>query len=90
MSARKATSHNNTSGSGEGHEVETPQVNNRYSRVFCAAQGIWVKLATAQSTFRFLDKAQNLGVNTNDVNNFLSNQDKLQKVRKNAKHNSTL
>ena len=90
MSARKATSHNNTSGSGEGHEGETPQVSNRYSRVFRAAQGIWVKLATAQSTFRFLDKAQSLGINTNDVNNFLSNQEKIQKVMTNAKQNTTL
>ena len=90
MSARKATSHNNTSESGEGHEGETPQVSDWYSRVFRAAQGIWMKLATAQSTFRFLDKAQSLGINTNDVNNFLSNQEKIQKVMTNAKQNTTL
>ena len=44
-------------GSGEGHEGETPQVSNRYSEVFLAAQGIWVRLITAQLTLRFLGSA---------------------------------
>ena len=79
-----------SAGPGEGHEGETPQVSNRYSRMFLAAQGTWFKVATAESTFRFLDTAQSLGVYTNDVNNFMLNQLKLQKIKSNPKHNSNL
>ena len=58
-------------GPGEGHEGETPQVSNRYCKTFLAAQGAWFKVVTAESTFRFLDMAQILGIYTNDVNNFM-------------------
>ena len=49
-----------------------------------------MKLATAESTHRFLDKAQNLGINTNDVFFFLNNQGNIRKIKTNVKHNSTL
>ena len=65
-------------------------MSNRYSKTFLAAQGTWFKVATAESTFRFLDTAQNLGVYTNDVQNFMQNQLKLRKIKSNAKHNSKL
>ena len=77
-------------GPGEGHEGETPQVSNRFYKTFLAAQGTWFKVATAESCFRFLDTAQNLGVHTNDVQNFMQNQLKLRKVKTNAKHNLKL
>ena len=79
-----------TTGPGEANEGEVPQVSKSYSDEFLAVSRIWVKVATAQSTLRFLDEAQKLGINTNDVQNFLSNQSNLQKVKTNAKYNLTL
>ena len=77
MSQQQEEINNERPGSGEGNGGETPQVSKSYNEVFLAAQGDWAKLATAKSTFRFLDKAQSLGVNTNDVHSFLNNQQNL-------------
>ena len=69
---------------------ETPQGSKLYNEVFLAAQRDWAKLATAKSTYRFLDKAQNLGIKTNDVHHFLVNQQNLRKVKTNDRHNANL
>ena len=71
-------------GNGEGDGEETPQVSNRFSEEFLAAKGSWLKLATAESTHRFLTKAQNLGINTNDVFFFLNNQRNIRKIKTNV------
>ena len=84
MSDRNYISPDNDAGSGEGDEGETPQVSNSFSEEFLAAKGSWLKLATAESTFRFLDKAQNLGIKTNDVFFFLNNQGNMRKVKTNV------
>ena len=77
-------------GPGEGHEGETPQVSNRFCKTLLLAQGAWFKVVTAEACLRFLGTAHELGINTNDVSNFLENQKKLRKVRTDAKHNSKL
>ena len=89
--ARNNTNTFQAAGPGEGNGEETPQVSNSiFSAEFLAAKGPWLKLATAESTYRFLEKAQNLGVNTNDVFFFLNNQGNMRKIKTNVKPNSTL
>ena len=56
-----------SAGPGEGYEGETPQVSNRFCKAFLSAQGTWFKVATAESCFRFLGTAQELGIHTDDV-----------------------
>ena len=90
MNGQRATISPVSAGPGESHKGKTPQASNPYSKMFLAAQGTWFKVATAESCFRFLGTAQELGVNTNDVQNFLENQMKLRKIKTDAKHNSKL
>ena len=78
------------SGTGEGHEGETPQVSNRFCRTLLLAQGAWFKVVTAEACLRFLSTAQELGINTNDITNFIEKQKKIRKVRTDAKHNLKL
>ena len=65
-------------------------MSNRYCKTLLSAQGAWFKVATAESCFRFLGTAQELGVNTNDVQNLLEIQQKLRKIKTDAKHNLKL
>ena len=81
MNVQRNNNISRSAGPGEGYEGETPQVSNRYCKTLLSAQGAWFKVATAESCFRFLGTAQELGVNTNDVQNFLETQLKLRKIR---------
>ena len=65
-------------------------MSNRYCKTLLSAQGAWFKVATAESCLRFLGTAQELGIHTNDVQNFLHNQMNLRKIKTDAKHNSKL
>ena len=60
----------------------TPQVGNSDNSAFYwTARGIWIKTAVAQTTGKMLSKANELGVRTPDINNFLLNQTNLRKAR---------
>ena len=65
-------------------------MSNRYYKTLLSAQSAWFKVATAESCLRFLGTAQENGVNTNDVQNFLENQKGLRKIKTDAKHNLKL
>merc|ERR1711954_45828 len=56
----------------------------------CTGLGFGLSNRTAKSTLRFLDRAQNSGINTNNINGFLNNQQNLRKVKHNDRHNANL
>ena len=71
-----------TGAAGEANVEVTPQVGNSDNSAFYwTARGIWIKTAVAQTTGKMLSKANELGVRTPDINNFLSNQTNLRKAR---------
>ena len=67
---------------GEAYVEVTPQVGNSDNSAFYwTARGIWIKTAVAQTTGKMLSKANELGVRTPDINNFLLNQTNLRRAR---------
>ena len=90
MNPEKGQNTARSAGPGEGYGGETPQVSNRYYKTLLSAQSAWFMVATAESCLRFLGTAQEKGVNTNDVQNFLENQKGLRKIKTDDKHNSKI